>query len=103
MYLRVEETREKLGLSKKDFAEKLEITEQAYSNYSKGKRTIPTDVLLRLKQLFNISIDWLLTGEENCNTINIDYKLEIINNLEKLNEQQIKYIYHLTEAEKLKH
>lgn len=33
---------------------------------------------------------------------NINYKNEIINNLELLNENQIKYIYHITEAEKIK-
>jgi len=35
-------------------------------------------------------------------TFKINYKNEIINNLELLNENQIKYIYHLTEAEKIK-
>jgi hypothetical protein len=33
---------------------------------------------------------------------NINYKEEIISNLELLNENQMKYIYHITEAEKLK-
>lgn len=101
MHTRVEEVRLNLGLSKKDFSEKLAITEQAYSNYSKGKRIIPTDVILKIKQLFNVSADWLLTGEEEINP-NLDYKNEIMNNLNSLNDKQIKYIYHITEAEKLK-
>jgi hypothetical protein len=32
----------------------------------------------------------------------IDYKNEIINNLELLNENKIKYVYHIIEAKKAK-
>jgi transcriptional regulator with XRE-family HTH domain len=101
MHSRIEEIRHNTGLTKKDFATKLDITEQAYSNYSKGKRIIPTDVLLKTKQLFNISIDWIITGEEEIKS-NMNYKSEIIDTLEELNNTQLKYIYHITEAEKLK-
>lgn len=105
MFERLEEIRLNKGFSKKDFSQKLEITEQAYNNYSKGKRNLQAENIQKLKQLFNISIDWLFTGEGNMysyNQGNIDYKKEILNNLELLNENQIKYIYHLTEAEKIK-
>lgn len=105
MFERLEEIRLNQGFSKKDFSQKLEITEQAYNNYSKGKRNLQAEHIYKLKQMFNISIDWLFTGEGNMYTFdvnNIDYKNEIINNLELLNENQIKYIYHITEAEKIK-
>jgi|GEM_PF-2523079 len=63
MYTRLEEVRTKLDLSKKKFAEDvLEVTEQAYQNYSTGKRDIPTQLLLRLTLQYRVSIDWLMTG-----------------------------------------
>ena len=105
MYERLEEIRLNQGFSKKDFSQKLEITEQAYNNYSKGKRDLQVEHISKLKQMFNISIDWLFTGIGSIyrvDTKNINYKEEIINNLELLNENQIKYVYHITEAEKIK-
>ena len=105
MYLRLEELRLAKGFTKKDFAKKLEVTEQAYSNYSKGKRNLQVEHILKLKQLFNMSTDWLLFGIGDMfidDPININYKEEIIKNLDVLEDKQIKYIYHYTEAEKIK-
>ena len=105
MYERLEEIRLNQGFSKKDFSQKLEITEQAYNNYSKGKRDLQVEHIAKLKQMFNISIDWLFTGIGSMYQVdskNINYKEEIINNLELLNENQIKYVYHITEAERIK-
>ncbi len=55
--------REHLGITKKEFAKRLEITQNAYTNYINGKRKIPTDLTLKIKQMFDINIDWLLTGK----------------------------------------
>jgi len=75
---RLEEVRMSIGLSKKDFAIKLGITAQGYNNYYKGEREIPTDLSLKVNHLFNISLDWLLTGkgsmylEEKKSNSNVD-------------------------------
>lgn len=60
---RVEQIRQFLKYTKKKFAEELGITQQAYNNYAKGSRDIPSNILFKVNQLFNISIDWLLTGK----------------------------------------
>ncbi len=57
--------RSELGINKKEFAQKLGITQNSYTNYITGKRELPTDVVLKIKQLFDINIDWLLTGKGN--------------------------------------
>jgi len=75
---RVEKIRKNLNFTKKKFAEELGITQQAYINYAKGSRDIPSNVLLKINQLFNVSIDWLLTGkgsmylQESSTTQNIN-------------------------------
>jgi len=60
---RLEEVRIYGSLSGKSFAEKLKITPQAYVNYSKDKRDLPIEIALKINQMFNISMDWLLTGK----------------------------------------
>ena len=58
----LKKTRQKIGLSQKDFAQKLEIQQSQYSRYEIG--TSPsTDILNKLIQVFNININYLLTGE----------------------------------------
>jgi len=59
----LETLRAHLGITKKEFASKLGITQNAYTNYISGKRNIPTNLVLKIKQLFDISIEWLLTGK----------------------------------------
>ncbi|WP_321471468.1 helix-turn-helix transcriptional regulator [Halarcobacter sp.] len=95
MQERLEKVRKNAGLTKKDFAKKIEITEQAYQNYSKGIRPIPTDIALKIKHSFNISLDWLLDGEQ---IEYIDYKKEIIKSLENLSENDIKSTYHFIKS-----
>jgi len=60
---RLEKVRKNESLNKKEFASKLGITAQGYNNYFKGEREIPTDLSIRINQLFNVSLDWLLTGK----------------------------------------
>ncbi len=67
-----------------------------YQNYSNGKRIIPTDVALKIKQLFNISLDWLLNGDEAA--LNINYKEETIKTLENLKKEDLKSVYHLAKS-----
>ncbi len=100
MFKNLEKVRESFNLSKKEFAEKLGITQQTYQNYKNG-RAIPTEILLKVKQMFNISVDWILTGEGGINTQSENIKEKIIKNLEKMNEKSIQKIYHLSELELL--
>jgi len=99
MHTRIEEIRKSKGLKKNEFAHMLEITQQSYTNYSQGKRTIPTDLSIKIKQLFNISIDWLLTGEGVLFFKVNSTKDNIINNLNKLNESQLKCVDSFIEFE----
>ncbi|MGA1931517.1 helix-turn-helix domain-containing protein [Arcobacter sp. YIC-464] len=83
----------------KELASKLKMSATTFSE-RKRTNSIPNNEIIELCVTEKLDLNEIYS--EKVNTTNIDYKLEIINNLEKLNEQQIKYIYHLTEAEKLK-
>lgn len=51
-------------LTQGDFAEELGISQSQLSKYERGLMSPPADVLVRIKQKFKVSVDWLLTGVE---------------------------------------
>ena len=60
MYQRIRDLREDADLSQREMAEELNCSQQAYSNYELGQRDIPTDVLIRLSELYDVSVDYIL-------------------------------------------
>ena len=60
MYRRIRDLREDADLLQKDLAAYLQCTQVCYSSYESGKRDIPTDVLIRLAKLYQVSTDYLL-------------------------------------------
>lgn len=64
MYQRIRDLREDRDLKQRQLAEYLNCSQQVYSNYELGQRDIPTDVLIRLANFYNVSIDYLL-GQTN--------------------------------------
>ena len=59
--------REKNNYSQEQIAQKINITQQAYSNYEKGKRLPNIEILIKLADIYEISLD-LLTGRYTTNT-----------------------------------
>lgn len=57
---RIYDLRTDNDLFQKDVAKKLEISQQYYSEYEKGKREIPLRHLKTLCQYYNISADYIL-------------------------------------------
>ena len=64
-YRRIRDLREDCDLTQKDMARRLNCTQQAYSNYELGLRDIPTDILIRLSELFDVSVDYILGISDN--------------------------------------
>lgn len=58
--LKLKELREESGYSQKFIANYLHIKQNTYSQYENNKRQIPLECLIALKNLYNISIDYLL-------------------------------------------
>ena len=58
----LKKVRQKLGLSQKEIAEKIGIQQAQYSRYEVS--TSPsTEILEKLVKVFNINVNYLLTGE----------------------------------------
>ena len=69
MYKRIRELREDRDLLQKDLAKYLNCTQVTYSRYELGQRDIPTAILIKLADFYNVSIDYLLerTDEPKMN------------------------------------
>ena len=71
--LRLKDLREDNDKFQKDIAQLLGISQQYYSEYEKGNRTIPINHLITLAKYYNTSIDYIvgLSDESNLKKNNI--------------------------------
>lgn len=65
MYKRIRDLREDKDLTQKELAKVLNCSQQVYSNYELGQRDIPTDILIKLSNFYNVSVDYILGISEN--------------------------------------
>lgn len=65
MYKRIRDLREDHDLKQQDIAEYLQCSQVCYSHYENGRRDVPTDVLIKLADYYNVSIDYLLGRTDN--------------------------------------
>ena len=59
-YPRLRDLREDHDMSQQQVAEYLKMKQPQYNRYERGLRDIPTDVLIKLAQLYNTSTDYIL-------------------------------------------
>ena len=64
MFRRIRDLREDNDLTQKEIAKTLGCSQQVYSNYELGQRDVPTDILIKLSKLYNVSVDYILGLEE---------------------------------------
>ena len=70
---RIRNLREDKDLYQKDIAKILGISQQYYSEYENGKRSIPIFHLITLAKFYNVSIDYLV----NLTDISTPYSRKI--------------------------
>ena len=64
-YKRIRELREDHDLTQRKLAELLQMSQPQYFRYEQGFRDIPTDILIRLSELYQVSIDYMLDRTDN--------------------------------------
>lgn len=60
IYKRIRDLREDKDLTQTDIAKYLHISQRAYSRYENDERSIPIEVLVKLADFHNTSIDYLV-------------------------------------------
>ena len=65
VYPRIRELREARGYSQRDMAELLQMLQPQYFRYEQGQRDIPTQLLIRLSEIYAVSVDYILGLTDN--------------------------------------
>lgn len=64
MFPRIKDLREDNDLKQKELAAYLAVDQSTYSDYENGRIHVPADILIRLADYYNISLDYLV-GRSN--------------------------------------
>ena len=59
-YQRIRDLREDHDLTQSQISEQLNISQRAYSHFETGTRGIPTEILIKLADIFEVSLDYLV-------------------------------------------
>ena len=59
-FQRIDDLRTDADLSQKQLSEILHISQRSYSHYETGSRNIPVEMLIRLANYYDISVDYLV-------------------------------------------
>ena len=65
VYKRIRDLREDNDYTQKEVSKILNCSQQVYSNYELGQRDIPTDILIKLSDLYDVSTDYILGISDN--------------------------------------
>lgn len=60
LYRRIRDLREDKDLTQKQMGEILNCSQRVYSNYERGELDIPTEILIKLADFHNVSVDYIL-------------------------------------------
>ena len=69
IYQRIRNLREDKDLTQTQMGEILHCSQRIYSNYERGDVDIPTEILIKLADFHNVSVDYLLNRTNNRNTL----------------------------------
>ena len=65
MKTRIKDLREDFDLTQFEISKMLNISQVAYSYYELNRRNIPVEILMKLADFYNTSVDYLLYRTEN--------------------------------------
>lgn len=64
VYQRIRELREDHDLTQVQMGKILSCSQRVYSNYERGELDIPTEILIKLADFYEVSVDYLLNRTE---------------------------------------
>lgn len=63
-YKRIRDMREDKDLTQTDIAKAIGVSQRAYSYYENGERTLTPEILIKLSEYHNVSIDYILNNTD---------------------------------------
>lgn len=67
LYKRIRDLREDCDLTQTQMGEILSCSQRVYSNYERGELDIPTEILIKLADFHNVSVDYILNRTDKKN------------------------------------
>ncbi len=64
-YQRIRDLREDRDLTQTALGQILHCSQRIYSNYERGEVDIPTEILIKLADFYDVSVDYLLGRTDN--------------------------------------
>lgn len=64
LYQRIRELREDHDLTQVQMGKILSCSQRVYRNYERGELDIPTEILIKLADFYEVSVDYLLNRTE---------------------------------------
>ena len=89
MIKRLRECRIEKGINQQEMADKLNVTQQTYSDYERGKTNPNIDTLLNMADILGTSLDYLLGRSDEFNNVTI---YQHTNTLDSLSPEEQKII-----------
>lgn len=68
-YKRIRELREDHDFTQREIAKMLDMPQPQYYRYEQGFRDIPTDILIKLADIYSTSTDYILERTDNITPI----------------------------------
>ncbi len=68
IYRRIRDLRKDHDLTQRERGLILSCSQRVYSNYERGDLDIPTEILIKLADYYDVSVDYLLRRTSNPNT-----------------------------------
>ena len=65
MYIRIRNLREDADMTQTEIAKVLKCSQRVYSNYERGDLDIPTEILIKLANFHDVSVDYILNRTDN--------------------------------------
>jgi len=73
IYKRIRDLREDKDITQKEMGAILSCSQRVYSNYERGDLDIPTDILIKLANFHNVSVDYIL-NRTDIKEMAVEYK-----------------------------
>lgn len=99
---RIRRLRTGARLKQNELAQKLGISTSAVGMYEQGRREPPYHILLKISELFGVSIDWLLARDDNAETPSCGDLSDMLSAFHRQLQQQETVMFHgqpLSEAD----
>jgi len=92
---RIRQLRVQAGYTQQKIAEMLNVDRSSYSRVESGNNGCSVDLLVQLSKLFDVSIDYIVLGNAENDVSTLEYKAQLMRDIEKLVDQLEKFILRL--------